>query len=143
VHIQKYAHHRLVKTTPKPNATKNRRGEEFELCCGLLFPPELPVCPLAAVSDADGDDAEADDTDDGIMLDESPLDVGDALGVEVEAKELMMDPVVAAAPDTVSRAIRRTPSTNTWLMNAMLSAAMYLAGKKEDSTMAGVAQPFV
>lgn len=135
--------HRLVKTTPNPNATKNRRGEEFELCCGELFPPELPGCPLAAVSEADADDADADDTDDGIVLDETPLDVTNALGVEVEAKELMMDVVVAAAPDTVSLAMRRTPSTKTWLMNAILSAAMYLAGKKEESTMAGVAQPFV
>jgi hypothetical protein len=35
------AHHRFVKTTPKPNATKNKRGE--------LLPPELDAAVVVAL----------------------------------------------------------------------------------------------
>lgn len=39
------AHHRFVKTTPKPSATKNNSGEEPE----LLPPPLLLLPPLSLV----------------------------------------------------------------------------------------------
>jgi hypothetical protein len=43
---QAVTYHRFVKTTPKPSATKNNRGE-------LELPPPLPVEPVGV---ADGDE---------------------------------------------------------------------------------------
>lgn len=53
-----------MKTTPKPNATKNNKGEEFGLFLSpppLPLPSELPGVPLARV-----------------LVDEGPEDVVDA-----------------------------------------------------------------
>jgi hypothetical protein len=49
------ADHKFVKTTPKPNATKNSSGEEVGPVPGLL------LCVDIVVGDDDVEDIEADD----------------------------------------------------------------------------------
>ena len=45
VELAEPAYHRFVNTTPKPRATKKRRGE-------LVGPPPPPLCPLLVVAAA-------------------------------------------------------------------------------------------
>ena len=51
--VKRCAHHRFVKTTPKPSATKKSKGE-----LGPLFPP------LEAVVEAEADAAIVEETED-------------------------------------------------------------------------------
>lgn len=94
------AHHKFVKTTPKPNATKNKSGDEFPL------PEVLPEEPSdVPVGDAD------EDVDDMTVLKDGVPETEDADGAFVDdAVESVLALVVKACLTTI-----RAPSTMAWL----------------------------
>lgn len=72
------SYQRLVKTTPKPRATKNNNGELLPLLSGLVlfwllaFPPPAEVWGISVediTDDADGVIVGVDETDAGIGCD--------------------------------------------------------------------------
>jgi hypothetical protein len=93
----------LVKTTPKPNATKNSKGDELGL---FLSPPELPlpsgllpVLPFATVLVGEGT-ADVFGTEDPVVV------VG--LLVEAAMADEMM--LLAALVTTCLASIRTSPT---------------------------------
>lgn len=105
------AHHKFVKTTPKPNATKNRSGDEFWLCCGGVLPGD-PLDALVSVGEGEGE------TDVGPILDagvpENVDDAGATDGVDDANRVFVL--AVTACLTTI-----RAPSTKAWLSSAILS----------------------
>jgi hypothetical protein len=112
--IPDYAHHKFVKTTPKPSATKNRSGDEFwpPCCCGGCVGVGEP---LAKVSVGDGVGAVVDITtlDMGVPPTD-PDGEGKGCAPPVGAGKLALD----AATCLITM---RAPSARTWLRIAILS----------------------
>lgn len=102
------AHHKFVKTTPKPNATKNKSGDEFWVD-GVLPEESVPV------GDGDGD-----------VDDVTTLDVGvpeaDVGGAGVDDVKSVFALVVRACLTTI-----RAPSTMAGLRWAIFSMDEYVA----------------
>src|ERR1700761_5315573 len=98
IRLEMETHQRLVKTTPKPNATKKSSGDEF-----WLLPPPLPFPwlppPLATVSVELG----AETVDDASV----------PPGIEVVGVDEIADVTELAVVETTSRINIRAPSTNT------------------------------
>lgn len=112
-----------MNTTPNPNATKNRRGEELlPLFCCAGCVGDGPGAGSLGDGDIEDDvvaDATAEDTV-LLMLAERalvPLDARDDKSVEVGMEAELVG-------ERVCRTIRRTPSTIASLMNAIFSAAI-------------------
>ncbi len=103
------AHHRFVKTTPKPSATKKRSGDEFWPCCGGGV---LPLAGLVSVEDGDAE------TDVEPILDVGVPEIVDDTGAPVEMADgkSVFVPVVTACLTTI-----RAPSTKAWLRRAISS----------------------
>lgn len=114
------AHHKLVKTTPNPNATKNRRGDELWFCgCDGLV-PVLAGGPLSVV---DG----GADVDAGTILDVMlPVDsVGDDETGEVDDAKITLADVVTACLTTI-----RAPSTSASLRKAIVTPCKSVGAEK-------------
>jgi hypothetical protein len=114
---------RLVKTTPNPSATKNKRGEELLplLFCAGCVDDGLGCGSLgeAGIEDKEVADAIAEEKVLLMLLERAlvPLDARDDIDVDDGTRAELVGEIVC-------RAIRRTPSTNTSLMNAIFSAAI-------------------
>ena len=125
------AHHRFVKTTPKPSATKNRRGDELLPCCGggvgelLATPPDGSVVVEAGGRlVVDGPEVKGVGVPDGVD-EEKGVDVVDGSTLSV-------------ADDTACLTTMRAPSTRTWLRMAILSMVDCVGFAKRSSGYHGL-----
>lgn len=110
-----------------------------------MLPPWLPGCPFTAEVDAGAPDAVVDATLDDAAEDSTADDADEIIELTAELTtdetEAGADAVVADGADTVSLAMRRTPSTKPWLIKVILSTALNVAGERDNLTKTGPAQP--